>query len=87
MHELLVSVIEHVRSAGDSVFDKDVYRDLMEKVLNNLEADNAVGESVSGSDFWQTASHGGAAGSFSSSAGRRVLVAKLRAHLPEMQVE
>lgn len=86
MHELLVTVIEIVRSRGDSVFDADAYATVMEDVLQNLEGDSADGL-VSGASFWLTAPNGGAAGSFSSSAGKRVLQAKLRQHLPEIELE
>ena len=87
MHEILPSVIEIVRSKGDSVFDVSVYRDVLEPVLHELSGDNIEGENVSGANFWLTAPRGGAAGSYSSSAGKRVLFAKLRALLPEIEVE
>jgi DGQHR domain-containing protein len=87
MHELLVTVIEHVRSKGESAFDANAYRIVMESVLANLDGDNRDGENVSGSDFWLTAPLGGAAGSYSSSAGKRVLIAKLRQLLPRMEAE
>jgi DGQHR domain-containing protein len=87
MHDLLVMVIEHIRSSGGSVFDLEAYARLMEPVLLQLEGDNLKSDTVSGADFWLTAPHGGAAGTFSSSAGRRVLLAKLSANLPVMQVE
>lgn len=87
MHDLLALVIEHIRSAGRSTFDKDAYRQIMSPVLETLDGDNKDGENVSGADFWLTAPLGGAAGSFSSSAGKRVLAAKLRRLLPEMEAE
>lgn len=87
MHDLLVTVIEHIRSSGNSVFDADAYARIMEPVLTNLDGDNLQSENVSGAAFWLTAPLGGAAGTFSSSAGRRVLLAKLTANLPRMLVE
>lgn len=87
MHELLPLVIEHIRSSGGSVFDVDAYAKLMAPVLSELSGENKDSEPVSGGDFWRTAPLGGAAGSYSSSAGKRVLVAKLKALLPEMEVE
>lgn len=86
MHDLLVTVLEIVRSRGDSVMDYQSYVEIMEDVLQNLEGDSADGL-VSGPSFWLTAPNGGAAGSFSSSAGKRVLQAKLRQHLPEIELE
>lgn len=87
MHEVLVNVIELVRMKGGSVFDQDAYVEIMEPVLMNLEADNVSGDTVRGADFWFNAKLGGAAGSFSSSAGKRVLFAKLRTLLPAITVE
>ena len=87
MHELLPTVIEHVRSHGHSVFDSEAYQSLIEPVLSDLNGDNKDGENVSGPEFWMTAPLGGAAGSYSSSAGKRVLVAKLRALLPALEAE
>lgn len=87
MHEILPTVLEIVRSSGSSVFDISAYRSVMEPVLNDLSGDNIDGENVSGAQFWLTAPKGGAAGSFSSSAGKRVLFAKLRNLLPEIDIE
>lgn len=87
MHDILPTVLELLRSKGDSVFDEDAYKEIMQPVLSELSGDNTSGENVSGAEFWLTAPKGGAAGSYSSSAGKRVLLAKLKALLPEMEVE
>ena len=87
MHDILVAVIEHVRSTGESVFDATAFQKIMTVVLSELEGENTDGEPVSGADFWLSASLGGAAGTYSSSAGKRVLFAKLRSALPEQEVE
>jgi len=87
MHDLLVAAIEHVRSTGDSVFDAGAYRPITDKVLLSIEGENINGEPVSGQDFWLVAKRGGAAGSYSSGAGKRVLFAKLRAALPDLEVQ
>ncbi len=86
MHGLLVSVLEYVRSVGRSVVEPDVYADVLGGVLPGLEGDTTSGEIVRGSDFWLGAGEG-AAGSYSSNAGRRVLTAKLRGMLPPIEVE
>ena len=86
MHGLLVSVLEYIRSVGRSVVDPDVYADVLGGVLPELEGDTTSGEIVRGSDFWLGAGEG-AAGSYSSNAGRRVLTAKLRGLLPPIEVE
>ncbi len=87
MHEVLPVVIDIVRSRGQSVFEEDSYWDVLNDTLPELEGDNANGEAVSGSDFWLPASKGGAAGSYSSSAGKRVLVARIKTLLPDMDIE
>jgi DGQHR domain-containing protein len=86
MHSLLVSVIEYVRSAGKSVIDAKAYADALRETLLSLEGDTAAGEIARGADFWRTGPNG-AAGSYSSNAGRRVLLAKIKGLLPKVQVE
>jgi DGQHR domain-containing protein len=86
MHALLVSVIEYVRSAGKSVIDAKAYADALRETLLSLEGDTAAGEIARGADFWRTGPNG-AAGSYSSNAGRRVLLAKIKGLLPKVQVE
>jgi DGQHR domain-containing protein len=86
MHALLISVIEYVRSKGESVIEPDSYAKPLKGALLELEGDTGTGDVARGADFWR-AGPDGAAGSFSSNAGRRVLVAKLRALLPPLDVE
>jgi DGQHR domain-containing protein len=86
MHGLLVSVIELVRSKGWSVIEPGSYARALEDPLMRLEGDTAEGEVVSGADFWRSGPSG-AAGTYSSNAAKRVLIAKLRALMPAMDVE
>ena len=86
MHALLVSVIELLRSRGLSVIDPESYALVLEEPLLNLEGDNAEGETARGGDFW-LAGVRGAAGSFSSNAGRRVLRSRLSTTLPAIEIE
>ena len=86
MHGLLISVIEYLRSKGKSVVEPQSYSLALKDTLLSLEGDNATGEIARGSDFWKAGSEG-AAGSFSSNAGRRVLSAKLKSTLPKFEVE
>ena len=83
MHSLLETVLELIKAKGWSVIEKDSYAEMLHLLLTNLQGDNAEGEVITGSDYWLSGSKG-AAGSFSSNAGRRVLVAKMRAALPPM---
>lgn len=85
LHEILPNVIEVVKSRGNSVMDEQAYAEVMSPVFSELEGDNSEGP-VSGPDFWLTAPLGGAAGTFSSSAGKRVLVAKLKTNLPDVEI-
>jgi DGQHR domain-containing protein len=86
LHEIMPDVIELVRSKGGSVLEKEAYQAILEPTLEKLEGDNANGDVVIGADFWRAAPDG-AAGSFSSSAGRRVLTAKIRQLLPTLDAE
>jgi hypothetical protein len=87
MHEILPEVIEVIRSRGESLFDRDNYARLLKPVLLKLEGQNARTEMVRGQEFWLVAPKGGAAGSFSSSAGKRVLISKLMQNLPEPKIQ
>lgn len=86
VHALLISVIEYLRSKGKSVIEPQSYSDALRDTLLKLEGDTGMGDIARGADFWK-AGPTGAAGSFSSNAGRRVLLAKLRATLPKFEVE
>jgi hypothetical protein len=87
LHAILVDVLEIARSTGRSIIDAATYRDIMQDPMERLqgEAQDGVGTPVTGSDFWRMAPEG-AAGSYSSSAGRRVLVSKIRQLLPRVEV-
>lgn len=86
MHGVLVTVLEYVRSMGMSVKDPETYEQVLYDVLLTLEGDTGTGDLAQGADFWRSGGEG-AAGSYSSSAGRRVLTAKIKGLLPEIEVE
>lgn len=86
LHGVLLHVLEYLRSAAKSVIDPTAYADAMRKTLDDLEGDTSTGELARGADFWKAGPEG-AAGSFSSNAGQRVLIEKLRSMLPEVEVE
>src|SRR5262249_34725009 len=77
MHALLQDVRERTRSRGMPTVDPRLYVEILREPLTKLEGENSAGEPVNGLDFWASGP-GGAAGSYSSSAGRRVLAAKIR---------
>jgi DGQHR domain-containing protein len=83
LHTLFTQVIEIARSRGDSVTEPDTYRHILRAALEQLEGENASGDPVTGLNFWRAAPLG-AAGSYSSSAGRRVLIAKMQQRLPKV---
>jgi DGQHR domain-containing protein len=86
MHTLLISLLEYVRSVGKSVIEPTSFADTLEDTLLELQGDTRDGNVVTGADFWRSGA-AGAAGSFSSNAGRRVLTAKIRARLPKPEVD
>jgi DGQHR domain-containing protein len=86
LHNVLVPTVEYLRSAGRSLTESDSYADALREPLSQLEGDNQEGNPIRGSDFWRSGPHG-AAGSYSSSAGQRVLIAKISQLLPEVTVD
>jgi hypothetical protein len=86
MHSLLISILELLRSTGQSVLDAEAYAEALRDALLTLEGDTAEGDVARGAEFWRAGVQG-AAGSFSSNAGRRVLLARLRTELPAVEVE
>lgn len=86
MHSILPQVIEIVRSRGLSTSEPASFQHVLDDPLLKLEGEDGNGEPVHGIDFWAAAPKG-AAGAYSSSAGRRVLIAKLRQSLPAVEGE
>ncbi|MFN0181736.1 MAG: DGQHR domain-containing protein [Gemmatimonadales bacterium] len=86
LHNLLISVVEYIRSRGDSVLESDSFTKAMRNPLEKMQGESAAGEPVTGLDFWLAGTQG-AAGAYSSNAGRRVLIARLRGLLPRIEVE
>ncbi|RYE10804.1 MAG: DGQHR domain-containing protein [Hyphomicrobiales bacterium] len=86
LHTILTQVVEIARSGGHSVTEAETYSKIVRKAVEQLEGENASGDPVSGLNFWRAAPLG-AAGSFSSSAGRRVLIAKMQQRLPKISVQ
>ena len=85
MHGIFNDVLEVVRDNEDSVTSPDAYALVLENTLSDLSGDTREGFQVSGEDFWLSGQHG-AAGALSSSAGRRVLTARLRVGLPKIGI-
>jgi DGQHR domain-containing protein len=85
MHTLLLSLLEIAKAGGLSVAESESYMKILRDPLDNLDGDNADGTTVKGLDFWRVAPEG-AAGSFSSNQARRVLIARLRRMLPEVEI-
>lgn len=86
LHTALVSILELIKSEGMSVLEAESYEAVLSEPLRNLQGDDSHGIPVKGVDFWRVAPHG-AAGSYSSSAGRRVLIAKIQSSLPRVKVQ
>lgn len=86
LHMLFTQVIEIARSRGDAVTEPSTYTRILRDAFERIEGENATGDPVTGVVFWQAAPIG-AAGSYSSSAGRRVLVAKMQQRLPKISFQ
>lgn len=85
LHLVLVPAIEYIRSIGASVLEPESYADVLREPLTRLQETTANESIVSGSEFWRAGPEG-AAGSFSSNAGRRVLTARIRGMLPQPEI-
>jgi DGQHR domain-containing protein len=83
MHTLMPEVLELVRDRGLSPNDPDSYESILEDALTKTTGETAAGDIVEGVEFWAAGAEG-AAGQYSSSSGRRVLISKLRSRLPQM---
>ncbi len=86
MNKLLPDCIEGVRNNKDSLFNADAYNKLISPVFNEMEGVNGKEKAVSGIDFWLSGSSG-AVGSFTSGAGQRILIDRLKSKLPETTYE
>ncbi len=86
LHTLFNQVIEIARSRGDLLVEPESYSRILRGSLEQIEGENASGDPVTGVTFWRAAPLG-AAGSYSSSAGRRVLLAKMQHRLPKISMQ
>jgi DGQHR domain-containing protein len=85
LNGVFLQALAVVQSHHDSPLDPKAYADIMREGLESLEGETAEGDIVMGSDFWRSGATG-AAGSFSSSAGRRVLMSRILHALPAPEV-
>lgn len=84
LHTILVDVLEIVRAKGFTVTAPESYKSVLQQALDTLRGENSHGEPVYGVNFWRSAPDG-AAGAYSSSSGRRVLIGKLQHELPKLE--
>lgn len=84
LHSVLPHVLEIVRNEGLSVVEAESYASILQGPLLKLEGDDTRGQPVTGVDFWAVAPVG-AAGAYSGSSGRRVLTAKIKQLLPDVE--
>ncbi len=82
-HALLPTVLQ-LALAKPSVTDRTIYAEILRGPLESIEGDNPQGEFVSGIDFWRVGT--GAAGTYSSESGRRVLIMRIRGALPTVEI-
>lgn len=86
LHAVLPEVLEVARDRGLSLIESETYSGLLESALTELEGETPEGDVVDGITFWAGLPEG-AAGTYSSSAGRRVLIAKIRSRLPQLELQ
>jgi len=85
-HNILPDVVERLRSDGLDLKDPASYVDIISEVIEQLQGDNKDGAQVKGHEFWLTVPEGGAAGTYSSSAGKRLLLNKAKSYLPPIKI-
>jgi DGQHR domain-containing protein len=85
MHAVFSEILELVRDKGLAPTDPKSFEQVLGDSLNDLVGETSENKTVEGVDFWATGPRG-AAGTYSSSSGQRVLIAKIRSRLPEMDV-
>jgi DGQHR domain-containing protein len=86
LHAILPSVIEVIRTTGEDVFLYKSYSNIMSRVFDKISGENSKSEIVSSSKFWLSGEYG-AIGAYSSSAGQKVLIAKLTDQIREIMNE
>lgn len=86
MHMVLMQVVEVARSMGLPLGEAETYERVLKPALEDLQGENRDADPVQGLEFWRAGPHG-AAGSYSSSSGRRVLISKIQTLLPRITVQ
>ena len=66
--------------------DPESYADILRERLENLNGETPNMDTVQGQDFWLVGENGAAA-TYSSGAGKRILVGRLREDLPQIEIE
>jgi hypothetical protein len=84
MHAVLPRVVLIVQSKGESLLSAQSYANVF-KLLGEFTDVNSSGDRVQGSDFWLAGAQG-AAGSYTSGAGQRVLTKRILSLLPHHEI-
>ncbi|MDE2935629.1 MAG: DGQHR domain-containing protein [Chloroflexota bacterium] len=85
MHSVFPNLLDQARFQGGSLFAPESYLDLLGDALEDLEGLNGAAELVSGADFWKSG-RAGAAGAYTSAAGKRRLSEMIEARLPDLEL-
>ena len=85
LHSVFPIVLDLARGTGGSIFNADSYVPLIDRALNAIEGPNGEGTPVRGEAFWLTGRRG-AAGAYTSAAGKRRLAEYLQSELPELDL-
>lgn len=86
MHALFPLVLDYAVAQGGTIYKAESYEKVLREPLQNLEGTNSNGDSVNGEEFWRTGKLG-AAGSYSSVAGKRALEKSIRRLFPDLDME
>ncbi|MGC6535166.1 MAG: DGQHR domain-containing protein [Parvibaculales bacterium] len=84
MHGILPSLIEIVAANGSSIYSSESYGNVIFRLLDEMDGMNSSNQHTVGIDFWMSGADG-VVGSYTSEGGKRVLMDRMLAMLPEVE--
>ena len=86
MHGIFLDVFERARGQGKaSFYSPDAYAEILQEPLTELSGESSESGIVQGSEFWRSGRKG-AVGNYTSGAGVRILIDKIRQFLPPIDI-
>ena len=87
MHGIFLDVFERARGQGKaSFYSPDAYAEILQEPLTELSGESSELGTVRGDDFWRSGRKG-AIGNYTSGAGVRILIDKIRQLLPPIDID